>query len=77
MAKKIRLDWKKLRGIGVPALPIPGILWANIYGVKTGDIFELISRARVRLLGVDSPSRGKQGWEEARDYLGNLVEADK
>ena len=41
--------------------------------VEDGDTFDLKSGARIRMLGVDSPARGKEGYERAGEYLKGLI----
>jgi len=38
-----------------------------------GDTFELASGEIVRLLCIDTPEEGKQGYEEAKTFLENLI----
>lgn len=38
-----------------------------------GDTFELCSGEKVRLLCVDTPERGEEGYEEAKTFLENLI----
>ena len=41
--------------------------------IEDGDTFDLKSGARVRILGVDSPARGKENYEEAGEYLSKMI----
>lgn len=104
MGRKTKKRWtsEKLRKIGIPAVLIPGILWASVYGtgnlekiknyyqsrivfpkngvvraVEDGDTMELVGGARVRMIGIDAPNRGEEGYKEARSYLQDLVENEK
>jgi len=45
--------------------------------VEDGDTFDLRSGARVRMLLIDSPARGKEGYEEAGKYLEKLIKDKK
>ena len=41
--------------------------------VIDGDTFELNSGERVRLICIDAPEKGKEGYNESKDYLERLV----
>lgn len=41
--------------------------------ILDGDTFTIKNGLTVRLLGVDAPDRGKQGYEEAKQYLSFLI----
>lgn len=41
--------------------------------VEDGDTFDLRSGARVRMLLIDSPARGKEGYKQAGEYLEKLI----
>ena len=45
--------------------------------VEDGDTFELKSGVRVRILGINSPERGKDGYQEAMDYLNKIIDDKK
>ena len=45
--------------------------------VLDGDTFVLESGQTVRLLGINAPDRGEQGYEEAKEYLQGLVEGEE
>jgi hypothetical protein len=87
---------------GIPAVLIPGIIFASMYGVKSlssmgkyyederifprsgevvqvedGDTFLLTSGQRVRMIGINAPDRGKEGYEEAKKYLRDRIENQK
>ena len=93
---------KELLKKGVPAILIPGIIFAAIYGnrmittiknyytekrlfpsngivqkVEDGDTMVLSSGQRVRLIGINSPERGKTGYEEAKQWLNNSLTTKK
>ena len=46
----------------------------KIASVTDGDTVRLADGQRVRLLGVDAPEKGKCGYDEAKDFLVNLIE---
>jgi len=41
--------------------------------IEDGDTFDLRSGARIRMLLIDSPARGKDGYEEAGEFLEKLI----
>ena len=41
--------------------------------IEDGDTFTLSSGAKVRLIGIDAPNRGKDGYAPAKDYLTDLT----
>lgn len=41
--------------------------------VSDGDTFELINGVGVRMIGINAPDRGDNGYSESRDYLVTLV----
>ncbi len=41
--------------------------------VENGDTFDLRSGVRIRMLLIDSPARGKEGYEEAGEFLEKLI----
>ncbi|MEM5836524.1 MAG: thermonuclease family protein [Candidatus Aenigmatarchaeota archaeon] len=45
--------------------------------VIDGDTFELKSGERVRLIGIDAPEQGEFLYEEARDFLKEMVEGKR
>jgi len=45
--------------------------------VEDGDTFDLRSGARVRMLGIDSPDRGKEGFKQGKEFLGKLIKNKK
>ena len=96
MAKK--LSFKELAKKGIPAVLIPGIIFASLYGsgniekiknyyeaevifpksgivevVEDGDTFYLKEGQKVRMLGINAPDRGKEGYLEAKDEFEKLV----
>lgn len=44
-----------------------------VEAVKDGDTFDLKSGARIRMLGVNAPDRGKKGYDEAGEFLTELI----
>jgi len=45
--------------------------------IEDGDTFTLSSGAKVRLIGIDAPNRGKDGYAPAKDYLTDLIKDEK
>lgn len=45
--------------------------------VEDGDTFDLKSGNVVRMVGIDSPNRGGEGFEDAKMYLSRLIEGKK
>ncbi len=45
-----------------------------VYKVIDGDTIELSNGEKVRLLGINAPEVGEKYYEEARDFLSNLIE---
>lgn len=45
--------------------------------VEDGDTFRLKSGQSVRLIGINSPDRGEEGYEEAKDKLKELIDKQK
>ncbi|MBR9704513.1 hypothetical protein GOV12_03820 [Candidatus Pacearchaeota archaeon] len=41
--------------------------------VIDGDTFELISKEKVRLICVDAPEKGEVGFEEAKEFLEEMI----
>ena len=41
--------------------------------VIDGDTFEMSDNATIRLLCVDAPEKGKSGYEEAKDFLADMI----
>jgi len=50
---------------------------AKVTQVLDGDTIEVNDNLTVRMLGIDSPDRGKAGWKEATEYLADLVDDEK
>ncbi len=46
---------------------------SNALRIIDGDTFEFSNGEIVRLICVDTPEEGKEGYEEAKDYLSSLV----
>ena len=44
--------------------------------VLDGDTFVLESGQTVRMIGIDAPDRGQEGYEEGGEYLKDLVEGE-
>lgn len=49
---------------------------ATVAEVIDGDTIELDSGQTVRLLGINAPDRGQNGYEEAKNYLQDLIEVE-
>lgn len=45
--------------------------------VLDGDTIEVNDNLTVRMLGINSPDRSQKGWEEATEYLRDLVEGEE
>ena len=41
--------------------------------VLDGDTFETDKSLTIRMIGIDAPNRGEEGYEEAKDYLADLI----
>ena len=50
---------------------------AKVTQVLDGDTIEVNDNLTVRMLGIDSPDRGKAVWKEATEYLADLVDDEK
>ena len=51
--------------------------YAVVSSVVDGDTFELEGGRTVRMVAIDAPNRGEEGWEKAREYLKDLIEGEK
>lgn len=59
----------------------PWIRAGTVTGVTDGDSckvlvdlgYRVLHQTTVRLLGIDAPERGEDGWGTAREYLGRLL----
>ena len=51
--------------------------YAVVANVIDGDTFELEGGRRLRMIGIDAPNRGDEDWEEAGEYLKDLIEGEK
>lgn len=49
------------------------VFTAKTVKVIDGDTIELGSGDRLRLIGINTPERGEQGYQEATDFLTDLV----
>lgn len=49
---------------------------AVVVEVVDGDTFEIDNGQTVRMLGIDAPNRGEEGWVEATEYLKDVIEGD-
>jgi len=49
---------------------------AMVEEVLDGDTFELEGGRTVRMVGIDAPNRGEEGWEEVTEYLKDLIEQE-
>lgn len=45
--------------------------------VLDGDTFELRSGQTVRMIGVDAPNRGEEGYDEGKEYLKDLIKGEE
>ena len=45
--------------------------------VEDGDTFDLKSGVRIRMLLIDSPARGKEGYKESGEFLGKMIKGEK
>jgi len=45
--------------------------------VEDGDTLEMKSGVRVRLIGINAPERGKEGYEEATAYLNKTLDGQR
>lgn len=50
---------------------------AYVTNVLDGDTFEISNGQTVRLVGINSPDRGSPGFQEAKEYLENLIDGEK
>jgi len=44
-----------------------------VVNVTDGDTFEIATGEQVRLICVDAPERGEEGYKEAKNFLSNLI----
>lgn len=49
----------------------------NVVGVVDGDTIEIDNGQTVRMIGIDAPNRGESGYEEAKEYLKDIIEGEK
>jgi len=49
---------------------------ATVAEVIDGDTIELDSGQTIRLLGINAPDRGEKGYEEAKEYLTDLIDGE-
>ena len=50
---------------------------ARVVEVIDGDTFEAENGQIIRLVGIDAPNRGEPGYEEAKNYLQNLIDGEE
>lgn len=60
-----------------PAVSEPSVALTLIVRVIDGDTVEIEGGERVRLLGIDTPERGQEGFTEASDFLRDLIEGKR
>ena len=46
---------------------------AKIVNVLDGDTVEIDNGQTVRMIGIDAPNRGESGYEEAKEYLKDII----
>lgn len=44
-----------------------------VVNITDGDTFEIATGEKVRLICVNAPEKGEKGYEEAKDFLSNLI----
>lgn len=49
---------------------------AVVTEVIDGDTIDIDNGQTVRLVGIDAPNRGEERWEEAKEYLEDLIEGE-
>ncbi len=49
---------------------------AVVTHIFDGDTFEIDNGQTVRMLGIDAPNRGEEGWIEATEYLEDIIEGE-
>lgn len=49
---------------------------AIVTTVLDGDTFEIDNGQTVRMIGIDAPNRGEGGYEEAKEYLADIIERE-
>jgi len=49
---------------------------AKVTEVLDGDTFETDSGQTIRMIGINSPERGQLGFEEAKNYLTNMIDGE-
>lgn len=49
---------------------------ATVTNVLDGDTFEIDNGQTVRMIGVNAPNRGEAGFEEATEYLRDVIDGD-
>lgn len=50
---------------------------ATVVSVEDGDTITLSTGQTLRLIGIDAPDRGQPGYQEAKDYLTNLIDGEQ
>lgn len=45
----------------------------KVVNVLDGDTFEANKTLRIRMIGIDAPNRGEEGYEKAKEYLTDLI----
>ncbi len=50
---------------------------AVVVDVYDGDTIEIDNGQTVRLVGIDAPNRGDEGWENSKQYLEDLIEGER
>jgi len=49
----------------------------RVVEVLDGDTFQADNGQTIRLVGIEAPNRGQPGWEEAKNYLQNLIDGEE
>ncbi|MBI2029497.1 thermonuclease family protein [Candidatus Gottesmanbacteria bacterium] len=49
---------------------------ALVTEVLDGDTIDIDNGQTVRLVGIEAPNRGDEGWEESKEYLEDLIEGE-
>lgn len=49
----------------------------SVVKVIDGDTFVADNELTVRLIGINAPNRGEENYQEAKDYLENLIDGEK
>lgn len=81
LASLLGWDWQRglgeLRDVGYKNSEIIFPDEARVASVSDGDTIELENGQSVRLIGINAPDRGEDGFELSRDYLKDLIEGEE